>query len=436
LHVLDEPFARQFFIINKEQREKEITFSLAPSQVVEGQITYADTRKPVPNARLHVQAGEQLGVHYGMDGQADEQGRFHMNPFAGENVIVNVFGLEGEPYLGLRKEIDWPKGSVKQTVDLALPRGVLVRGQIEEAGSGKPVASAMVEFHPNRSNNPFARDDVLFERRIFTGPASGPDGRFDIAVLPGKGHLLLRADSTDFIYTEVASNQVAFGKPGGHRLYYHALVLLDLKPGADTQEVKVSFRRGAIVRGRLVGPDDKPLGKVLRLSSLNPRNDHAPRAVELTGGNFELSGCEPEKTYAAYFLDPQNKLGATLQFSAKEIGNKPLTVRLEPCGSAVARWVDADGKPLAGQRPGLDILVTAGAWRGDVAAREKGALLADGEIVANFDRLNHWDLKTDAKGQITFPALIPGAMYRLAGKKEFKVKSGETLQLGDIKSGS
>ncbi len=53
--------------------------------------------------------------------------------------------------------------------------------------------------------------------------------------------------------------------------------------------------------------------------------------------------------------------------------------------------------------------------------------------------------KTDAEGRITLPALIPGALYRITDfstakddakgpqvRKDFTVKPGETLDLGDI----
>ncbi len=64
----------------------------------------------------------------------------------------------------------------------------------------------------------------------------------------------------------------------------------------------------------------------------------------------------------------------------------------------------------------------------------------------NVDRIHYWKGPvTDAQGRITLPALIPGASYRISDystvndrdkgvqvRKDFTVKPGETLDLGDI----
>ncbi len=54
------------------------------------------------------------------------------------------------------------------------------------------------------------------------------------------------------------------------------------------------------------------------------------------------------------------------------------------------------------------------------------------------------DFQSDAQGRLTLPALIPGATYRIEDftpafgggdpviRKEFTVKPGETIDLGDI----
>ena len=73
-------------------------------------------------------------------------------------------------------------------------------------------------------------------------------------------------------------------------------------------------------------------------------------------------------------------------------------------------------------------------------------LAADATYMPNVDRMHYWNGPfTDADGRITLPALIPGAWYRISDRstmndrdkgaqvrKDFTVKPGETLDLGDI----
>ena len=50
----------------------------------------------------------------------------------------------GNPTSTPPRDLEWPKGATEQTVDLALPRGVVLRGKVTEEGTGQPVADAMV----------------------------------------------------------------------------------------------------------------------------------------------------------------------------------------------------------------------------------------------------------------------------------------------------
>src|SRR5207244_11976343 len=109
-------------------------------------------------------------------------------------------------YLILRKVHEWPKGARKQQVDLALPRGVLVRGTVTEADSGKPLAGARVQFNPRQANNPHFREDVVTDWE--GAVVSGPDGRFQIATLPGPGHLLFRGPTPDYIHLETSYDEL------------------------------------------------------------------------------------------------------------------------------------------------------------------------------------------------------------------------------------
>ena len=155
-----------------------------------------------------------------------------------------------------------------------------------------------------------------------------------------------------------------------------------------------------------------------------------------TGGNFELSGLDPQADYPVYFLDPQRRLGArqTLRADSKEI-----TVVLKPCGEASVRFVDAQGQPQAGVDPFLFFVMTPGVSQFDHAAGNQGKMAAECDFIANIDPANYRPpAKSDAQGRIRFPVLIPGATYQLDvlrnGRvtKDFSVTPGQQLDLGTI----
>ena len=105
----------------------------------------------------------------------------------------------------MTKWLERPKTSAKvPPADFALPRGVLVGGKVTEAGTGKAVAGAVVYFIPCRADNPYYRDFLA------VGPVfpvrSDRDGRFQIAVLPGPGHLLAKGPTAAYVPLEVGKN--------------------------------------------------------------------------------------------------------------------------------------------------------------------------------------------------------------------------------------
>jgi RNA polymerase sigma factor (sigma-70 family) len=428
LHFEGERFAFQWQALKPEkgQRVQEVNLSLAPAQIVEGVITAVDTGKPVPHARLMLNADDNPDSPQasgpGVTGQADAQGRFRLNPPPGRMYTLRAEPPAGSPYLRQHKSFRWPPGTIRRHVALALPRGVLVRGRVAEARSGKPIAGVLV------------RDAV----GLWTNPTveTAADGRFSIAVAPGRGHLIFKGPGNDYIPVEATEADLEGGKPRGGRFYPDALVPLDLKPGAEPAELSVRLRRGVTIRGRLIGPGGKPPADAVLLCWSQVRR-HVPywfsAAVPVRDGRFELRGCDPERAYPLYFLDARNQLGASAKLSVKEAGGKEVTVRLSPCGSAAARFVDERGKSLAGFRAPFYFVVRPGPQE---SATEP---TADSDIVANVDRLHYpgAGLPADAEGRCRYPALIPGATYRLLDYdlkvvREFRVAAGQALSLGDL----
>src|SRR5262249_34941770 len=148
-------------------------------------------------------------------------------------------------------------------------------------------------------------------------------------------------------------------KAVGDPAYHHAVLDVEVKKDEKVKEVNITLRRGVTVKGRLVGPDDKPIASaVMFVSSHRPRFENTMRPVLVRDGKFEVRGLDPNKTYRLLFLEhprlppamitpeslqgfpqlymkellgPANKLGMSVEVSPQKV-REELTVKLAPCG--------------------------------------------------------------------------------------------------------
>ncbi len=449
LTVHDPRYAQQDISIETDERgdTKQFTMALQPAKIISGRVTYADTGKPVPHAWIAV--GAEGAGEYGVRStsfEADDEGRFRANPSPGDRFRVMAFPPAGQPYMIVNKAFDWPKGAVEHRVDLALSRGMLIRGKVTERGSGKPVAGALLSF-----------ESVFIQgsgsSNLSNQAETAADGSYQLVAVPRAGYLAVRGPGDDYVLVSIGNQLLFNDKPGGLPFYSNAFVRCEPKGDQSDIEVSVEVRRGETVTGTLIAPDGQPPPETWMISRLihgQPRSarrawrgeDHAV----VRNGRFELHGLDQDAEVPVYFLDAQRRLGATVFFSGRMASSGNVNVRLEPCGSARLRLVDPGGKPLARFAPTRLVLmvVTPGAL-GVGRVQKEYPLIADQATMDRIDAINFAKpLTTDAEGWITLPALIPGATYRIADpttsgtaegpkvRRDFTVKSGETLDLGDI----
>ncbi len=449
LRVSDLRYARQGLHVDpaKASATTETTLALEPGRIIEGRVLAADTGRPIPNAIVSASGlvmNEHARGYFVTKFRADEQGRFAMNPTAAESYTLGAFPTGDEPYLIQQDEFAWTKGAVKATHDIKVRRGALIRGKVTEEKTGRPLPASSIMFIPVRGN-----DKVLSGWRAIV--ASREDGSFQIAVPAGKGHLLVFGPTGDFVLGEIGSNQLYHNRSGGQRYRAHAIIPYEVKAGDPPHEAAVALRPGVTIKGRVEGPHGQTITdgfilSTLRIEPFSPfwRGDFQ---VPIRDGRFELHGLAPEGSTRIYVLDPEHQLGASLEVSGKQ-SDEELTVRLQPCGQAKARFLGPDGQPVAKKTPHFEIVVTPGPrlTMEDERTRDQAELTADSSLVVNVDRKNYGNLPgTDAEGRITLISLIPGALYRItdvspAGddkkgieiQKDFTVKPGETIDLGDI----
>ena len=149
LTVHDPRFALQRIPVqaNDASETRPMTAALIPAQTLSGRVTYADTGKGVPHAPLAVRSSTGRNTLLGSSFETDAEGRFRVNPPLADRLYgITAFPPKGQPYLIARKVVEWPKGAIEQSVDIALLRGILVRGKVTENGSGEPIAGVTVFF--------------------------------------------------------------------------------------------------------------------------------------------------------------------------------------------------------------------------------------------------------------------------------------------------
>jgi RNA polymerase sigma factor (sigma-70 family) len=443
LDVRDPRFAPQQLDLLADDRNgpKEATLALQPARIVEGRVLDADTGRPVPGALL------SLSTNTLTRARADDQGRFRGSPPAGdrfnsgERFNIGIFPPEGSPYLIPRIEVAWPKGALRQPLDIKLRRGVLIRVKVTEQGTGRPLAGSTIE--PHFANGP---QDVQACREASV--ASGGDGTIQVVVPPGQGHLLVFGPTPDYLLEVIGLRMLLYGRPGGDRYYAHKIIPYEAKAGDRPHEVTAALRPAKTLKGRVLDPQGQPVAHALMITRLHIEPFNAfwrgdlGFALHARDGRFELHGVDPEGSAPVFFLDPDREWGATFEASGKRAGEDG-TVQLQPCGRAKARLVGPAGQAVARAHPWLEIVATPAGTEFSRDRKEQGQLSPDVALLGSVDP-KHYRYKqrplTDAEGRVAMPALIPGAPYRLLDRsdpkspvrKEFTVQPGEIIDLGDI----
>ena len=123
----------------------------------------------------------------------------------------------------------------------------------------------------------------------------------------------------------------------------------------------------------------------------------------------------------------------------------PMTVRLEPCGLAMARLVGPDGKPVTGQPRGVIVTIVVTPGPPFRPAGEGRGLAADEDVLGRIDPVNHgngWVADRSGADHLAGPDPWrdlshhrPHRWRRRRGaqiRREFVVGPGEALELGDV----
>jgi beta-lactamase regulating signal transducer with metallopeptidase domain/protocatechuate 3,4-dioxygenase beta subunit len=437
LHISQEPYAPEWWMWKRTDAASH-TKPLSPAQIIIGTVVAADTGKPIPLARLTAFQADEGHGRTGVDGQADAEGRFRLNPFPAKSFDVSAFAPPGSPCLAKKLHFEWPEAAKEHDVRLELPRGVLLRGRVVDEDGGKPPAGAKVTYEPTRQG---ADETVVngWQAQV-TG---GDDGSFAIPVPAGSGFVTVQDMSGDCVLQEVGEGMLSADQPRGRRMYVAAYAKFEVPEGSDEFPLELKIHRGKTVQCEISESDGSAPDLVLLLHrgiDVPYSNTFRGFPREIHGPRFEVHGIPTDGELPIYLLDPIHKQGKTLVIHGSDT-RKPLKIQLEPCASATIRFLNSDGKPVRGHSPSFYQIVTPGVL--SVVAfstRKFDEPFADADFISNVDRRNHWDEITGEDGRITLSALIPGAAYQLLDwddkrafvAHELKPQPGEHVDLPDL----
>jgi hypothetical protein len=226
-------------------------------------------------------------------------------------------------------------------VTLELVKAVSVRGKLIDKATGKGVAGEHVNYTKLPSNVKEGDGDM--------SSRFGPEG-FQMTVPPGPAIFYAEAAGEDLPYTRARlspadSNKGISDHGDGGALQIilspcHTYRIVDVPADVDTFTLDMDLTRGASRKGRLIGPDGKPVDGVIAYGLAANW-----QVKTLYNATFEAVGLESGKPRTVSFIHKARRLAGAVLI---EPGDGPVEVRLAPCGAAVGRLVDRDGQPFAG----------------------------------------------------------------------------------------
>ena len=406
-----------------------------PGRIVRGRVTDAVTGKPVAGLKVN-------GHGAGSRAVTDKDGRYEIAGYAkGRKYTVYANPANGSHYFPATGTSGDPAGLDPVTIDLVMQPGIPVSGVVRDGKTGRPVP-ATVRYYPLVGNPHVATVSVgVAAGDFYAVPVPvAADGSFTCAVLEGPGMLTVetdtpgyraaRVDPTPFLAVPVRPSSdhnsiwISVGGGGSTSLEqegYQAIVLFDADPKRPPGRQTIELTPADPIRGRVVGPDGKPLTGA-RICGLKTSRDFWSNSFETA--EFTATAPHADRPRRLIVRHDDKKLIGFAQVAAGSA--KTVDYKLEPWGTLTGRLLDADGKPI----PRASFYAPAGngrdAWASDTV-----------RLGTSF---------TDANGKFTIDGLLPGVSYEIRFRemkprgrsglvtKEVGLKPGETRELREVRA--
>jgi RNA polymerase sigma factor (sigma-70 family) len=415
--------------------------AVPPAKPIAGTVRDARTKEPVAGVRVLAYTRPVDWTWHPVEAMTDARGRYRLDGLAKARRHVLAFDPgPGAPHLHRFYDVSDTEGLAPMTQDAELFRGVVVRGQVTDRSTGRPVRARVV-YAPILGNEaydttpgydrPETKLLLWVDSREMT---TGPDGMYRLTVLPGVGGLFVRAapGTGNFARPVVPKGEQKrdMYEPTAEAFYtigmgdifpmrhLHAYRLI--RRAADATELSADFalEPGASRRGRLLDPHGKELTGAEAINLAPP----ADRATVLAGAEFTALALNPTQPRRLLFWHRDRKLAGTVALRGDE--PEPVTVTLRPLAAVTGQAVNKGGEPLAG----YEVEISAQPdlpWLESPERRKREAIKTDAE-----GRFRLADLPADVPLHIA--VLVPKMRFAVIRQK-LTLEPGKTKDLGTLR---
>jgi hypothetical protein len=407
----------------------------APTQPVEGTVRDKDTGRPIAGVRIQgaVYDEHSLMRAEGVGAMSDAQGRYRLTGlhkgaayrlfvYPGQAWPLSDNPGKGGPYPNATLRVPAESSALEPVrFDIALKRGIVVRGRVTDQVTGRPVAGVASAY--TFRDNPHVREFPGFEQSYPSHIYLDHQGRFQVVVLPGRGLITCQSASNRYRsgvgaqailgnrpYFDTLPHQVSPGQ-------FHALAAIDFDPKIESATLDLQVDPGRTLAIRVEDPEGRPLGGT-KASGLGA--DYGDEDSE--SPTIEVRALEPSKPRRVTITHEGRKLVGSVYLKGDASGS--MTVRLRPWGTIAGRIVDEEGRPRGG--------VSLNTRFDDILEPQPRA---DRGLTASFP--------IGRDGRFRIEGLVPGlkygggasegVMYRGDLFRDVVLAPGEVRDLGDMK---
>jgi hypothetical protein len=409
----------------------DFTHTLEPARPVQGRVIDAVTGKPMADVLIEMSA---MRSSHGQTfrTRTDAEGRYRVSGQQGDRYVISAYPPPDSGYVSLQDRRSWPAGEKVLNVDLALPKGRLLRGRVVHAETGEPIADAVVAYEPARGN-----PNDLAGYELNNPTLTDANGQFAITGIAGPGFVLVEAPMIDAIRVRLVP-----GRFTKYAMHPHGFARLDVPASGDQAPVEIAVRRGVKLEARILTPDGRPVsGFAAYCPDLSGQLNRAQHmGVDYPGDRFIVHGADPDHTYRIMFTEGEHGYGAFALLRPEPGRPEPVPIRLKPLARVHGKVVTAAGTPVTTGHIYARMIVTdaSGPFTDD-------ELFTHGEFYTNllpgqtrgalFDRG-----APDARGEFVLDQLMPGARLYLTASSSGRgvnvpipeLKPGDDIDLGTI----